>query len=252
MVTARPHRRPAGAPSRAIPSLVAPTVLNRLHETYKANRNPAQAVSMVAYMRNQFPFVGLTQADRQRLNRVVLDGTPTPTEADLAEVARRCWDLPEREYQYFAVGYLRRWVPRVPASPEFVAVAEQLIVTKSWWDTVDELAQHVVGWLVLHHPQLSAVMDEWIASDDLWLARTAIIHQERFKAETDAERLFRYCLHRASDRDFFIRKAIGWALREYSKTDADAVRRFVADHASELSPLSQREALKWLARRQLS
>jgi 3-methyladenine DNA glycosylase AlkD len=235
-----------------MPTSVAATVLNRLKDTYEANRNPSQAVSMVAYMRNQFAFVGLTQADRQPLNRIVVDGTPNPTEADLASVARACWKLPEREYQYFAVGYLRRWVPRVPASPEFLTLAEQLIVAKSWWDTVDELAQHIVGWLVLQHPQLNTAMDEWIASDNLWLARTAIIHQERFKAGTDPERLFRYCLLRAGDRDFFIRKAIGWALREYSKTDADAVRRFVADHSSELSPLSQREALKWLARRQPS
>jgi 3-methyladenine DNA glycosylase AlkD len=107
----------------------------------------------------------------------------------------------------------------------------------------------VVGPLVSRYPDLALTMDDWIASDNIWLARTAIIHQERFKDRTDVERLFSYCLLRAADRDFFIRKAIGWALREYSKTDADAVRRFVADHGSELSPLSQREALKWLSRR---
>jgi 3-methyladenine DNA glycosylase AlkD len=205
---------------------------------------------MAAYMRHQFAFVGLTRSDRDRLDRLLLAGTRAPTEADLTRLAEACWKLPEREYQYFAVGYLRRWVPRLPASADFLAVVEQLIVAKSWWDTVDELAQHVVAGLVLHYPELNATMDSWIAGNNVWLARTAIIHQDRFKDRTDPERLFRYCLLRAADRDFFIRKAIGWALREYSKTDAHAVRRFVAAHASELSPLSQREALKWLARRQ--
>jgi len=95
----------------------------------------------------------------------------------------------------------------------------------------------------------AALMDEWIGDDDIWLARTAILHQNRFKGGTDADRLFRYCEVRAADTEFFLRKAIGWALREYSKTDAVAVRAFVAAHDRELSGLSKREALKWLDRR---
>jgi 3-methyladenine DNA glycosylase AlkD len=91
-------------------------------------------------------------------------------------------------------------------------------------------------------------MDAWIRHDDIWLARTAIIHQLHCKSATDADRLFDYCLRRAHDSDFFIRKAIGWALREYSKTDASAVRRFVREHDVELSGLSKREALKWIER----
>jgi 3-methyladenine DNA glycosylase AlkD len=86
-------------------------------------------------------------------------------------------------------------------------------------------------------------MDEWIGSENTWLARTALIHQLRYKRETDTDRLFRYCLLRAGDREFFIRKAIGWALRQYSWTDPDAIRAFVAAHEQELSPLSKREAL---------
>ena len=92
-------------------------------------------------------------------------------------------------------------------------------------------------------------MDRWIDADDFWLARTAILHQNRSKARTDPDLLFEHCLRRAADREFFIRKAIGWALREYSKTDAEAVVRFVRDHHDELSGLSRTEALKWLHRR---
>jgi 3-methyladenine DNA glycosylase AlkD len=92
-------------------------------------------------------------------------------------------------------------------------------------------------------------MDEWIGSADMWLARAALLHQLHYRDGTDADRLFRYCERRAADREFFLRKAIGWALREYSKTDAVAVRRFLALHSDVLAPLSVREALKWLDRR---
>jgi 3-methyladenine DNA glycosylase AlkD len=91
-------------------------------------------------------------------------------------------------------------------------------------------------------------MDDWVEAENFWLARTAILHQLSAKRSTDAERLFRYCSVRSADKEFFIRKAIGWALREYSKTDERAVRSFVEDNA-ELSPLSRTEALKWLERR---
>ena len=160
--------------------------------------------------------------------------------------AEACWLQPEREWQYVACGYLRRHV--AAASPAFIATARQLVTTKSWWDTVDTLASHTVGPLVRAHPTLGDVMDDWIRSDNHWLARTAILHQLGAKAATDADRLFRYCAARATDTEFFVRKAIGWALREYSKTDGPAVRRFVREHP-DLSGLSRREALKWLERR---
>ena len=107
-----------------------------------------------------------------------------------------------------------------------------------------------MGRIVLANRGATDVMDRWIEHDDIWIARTAILHQNRWKNETDEDRLFRYCERRAGDTEFFVRKAIGWALREYSKTDASAVRAFVALHDSELSGLSKREALKWLERNQ--
>jgi 3-methyladenine DNA glycosylase AlkD len=128
----------------------------------------------------------------------------------------------------------------------FLPVAREFIITRSWWDTVDALATGVVGPLVLRNPELASVMDEWLASANIWLARTAILHQLRYREHTDSERLFSYCLARSADTEFFIRKAIGWALREYSKTDASAVRQFVAENEHNLSGLSKREALLWL------
>ncbi len=201
---------------------------------------------MARCMRNAVPFYGIPAPAQREIWRTVLADMPTPTGAQLRSVARACWKRPEREWQYFGCAYVRRYVRR--ASAAFLPTAEYLITTKSWWDTVDSLASHTVGPLVRAEPRLKGAMDDWSRSENVWLARTAILHQLGYKADTDAERLFDYCSRRAGDSEFFIRKAVGWSLREYSKTDADAVRTFVRDHRRELSALSQREALKWLER----
>jgi 3-methyladenine DNA glycosylase AlkD len=224
---------------------LADAVLERLVASYSAARNDERAAAMRAYMRDQFPFLGIPNTQRRSLSREVLTGLPRPGEADLREVALACWKLPEREYQYFACDWLRRHA-RV-CTPDFLATARTLITDRSWWDTVDALAAHLVGPIVANHPATASTMDEWVGEGDIWLARTAILHQLTYKEATDTERLFRYCLARADHRDFFIRKAIGWALRQYAWTDPGAVRRFVAAHTDRLSPLSVREALKNIA-----
>ncbi|MFI1212893.1 DNA alkylation repair protein [Streptomyces sp. NPDC020802] len=223
-------------------SALADTVLERLTAAYGAGADPQRAESARAYMKDVAPFLGLTTPDRRALSRTVLAGTPRPDEADCTAVALRCWRLPEREYQYFAVDYLRRNVRCL--SSGFLPVARRLVSTVPWWDTVDLLACHVVGGLVAADPRLRADMDRWIEDDDLWIARTALLHQLRYKEATDTERLFAYCVRRSGHPDFFVRKAIGWCLREYAKTDPAAVREFVARERDRLSPLSVREALK--------
>jgi 3-methyladenine DNA glycosylase AlkD len=220
----------------------ADAVLTRLTAVYGAARDPDRAAGAAAYMRDRFPFLGIGAPAQKALSREVLAGLPTPAEDDLTAVARACWALPEREYQYFAVGLLRRHV-RV-CSAAFLPVTRELVTTKPWWDTVDALAGRVVGPLVSAHPRLVATMDEWSTDDDLWLVRTAILHQLFYRSATDARRLFAYCARQAGHRDFFVRKAIGWALREYAKTDPAAVRSFVDTHRDTLSGLSVREALK--------
>ncbi|AZP16253.1 DNA alkylation repair protein [Streptomyces aquilus] len=232
-----------GVGSPSLPrSPLADTVLERLTATYGAAADPARAAPMRAYMKNVAPFLGLTTPVRRALSRTVVEGTPRPDETDCTAVALRCWRLPEREYQYFAVDYLRRHA-RVLSSG-FLPVARHLVSTTPWWDTVDLLAAHVVGALVAADPALKADMDAWIVDEDLWIARTALLHQLRYKERTDTERLFTYCLHQSGHPDFFIRKAIGWALREYAKTDPEAVRGFLAREKGRFAPLSVREALK--------
>ena len=221
---------------------VAGEVLRRLTSVYGEARDPERAGPMRAYMRDQFDFLGIQSARQRELSRQVLAGLPTPTEADLGAVATGCWALPEREYQYFACGWLRRHAKVCSAG--FIGTARDLITTKPWWDTVDILAAHLVGPLVSRHPELTATMDAWATDDDLWLIRTAILHQLWYRSGTDTDRLFGYCTAQAGHRDFFVRKAIGWALRQYARTDPDAVRRYVRDQGERLSGLSVREALK--------
>ena len=221
--------------------------MDRLVAAYEGARDPATAAPMQAYMRDQFDFLGIPTPVRTALDREVVAGLDRPDETQLAQVANACWALPHREYQYFACGYMRKHIGVAGAG--FIDVAQRLITTKSWWDTVDALATRTVGPLVRAHPDRVATMDDWIDHENMWLARTALLHQLTFKQATDVERLFRYCRRRASDREFFIRKAIGWSLRELTKTDPESVRAFLAEMGDELSPLSRKEAVKWLERR---
>ena len=223
---------------------LADDMMARLVRTFDAARDPERAEPMARYMRDRFPFLGLPSPQQQALTRTVVAGLPRPAEDDLRTVALACWELPEREYQYFACGWLRTHVA-VPG-PGFLATARTLITTKSWWDTVDPLATRFVGGLVKRHRSLVAEMDAWAADANLWLARTAVLHQLHYGADTDEERLFGYCTRLAGHPDFFIRKAIGWALRQYARTDPAAVRAFVDLHRDRLAPLSVREATKHL------
>ncbi|MFB7503450.1 DNA alkylation repair protein [Streptomyces broussonetiae] len=223
-------------------SALADTVLARLTSAYATAGDPRRAVSMRAYMKDAAPFLGIPTPARRALSRTVLAGLPRPDEADCTAIALRCWALPEREYHYFAVDHLRRYAAR--CSSGFLPVTRYLLTTVPWWDTVDLLAAHVVGSLVAADPKLTADMDAWITDGDLWLVRTALLHQLTWKERTDADRLFGYCLLQCGHPDFFVRKAIGWALREYAKTDPEAVRAFLAAECGRFAPLTVREALK--------
>ena len=229
-----------------MPDLFVATFTGRLEVLFEERRDPSKAVGMAAYMRDQFPYYGLPAPAQRAAAREALEGLGQPTEADLVQLATTCWARPQREWQYAACDLLARWAKH--CSPAMLLTAEHLITTKSWWDTVDLLASKVVGTLVRNHRELAPTMDAWIDADDFWLARTAILHQLGSKADTDTDRLFAYCARRAGDTEFFIRKAIGWALREYAKTDPGAVQQFVADHDDVLSNLSKREALKNILR----
>jgi 3-methyladenine DNA glycosylase AlkD len=228
----------------------APEVVDRIATELAARADPSQAVPMARYMRDQFPFLGVMSAGQKEAWRAAMADVPRHLpEPVVGAAASALWNRAEREHQYLACTLVNRHAESRGATAAFLDTLEALITTKPWWDTVDALATRSVGAVVRRHPELRPAMDRWLVGDDLWLARSALLHMNRWKADADRDWLFDACLARAADTDFFVRKAIGWALREHSKVDEKAVITFVAVHESELSGLSRREALMWLERR---
>jgi 3-methyladenine DNA glycosylase AlkD len=219
------------------------TYLQRLKDRFEQQADPTQAVPMKAYMRNQFEFLGIKGPAQKALFKQFVAEHGLPGLDQLETIVRSLWTWPEREYQYIALTCLDKRQKQLP--PAVVPLLEHLITTKSWWDTVDAIASHKVGKLLKQYPDhRDAVIDAWRHSDDFWLRRTTLLFQLGYKANTDAALLFSLVDQNKASQEFFIQKAIGWALREYSKVAPDAVQDFVA--STPLAPLSQREALKWL------
>lgn len=215
-----------------------------LRDALVAVAQPEKVPEMVAYMKGHFDYLGVQSPDRRLVSKPLLLAAKKADPDDLIETAEALWSEPEREFHYVASEALRAGAKNLRV--EDLPRIETLIVKTPWWDTVDGLAINTVGQMVTSHPELVHDMDEWIESDDIWIARTALLHQLMYKERTDANRLFTYCEMRMDHTDFFIRKAIGWVLRQYGRTDPDAVKSFVARNNEALSGLSKREALKHL------
>ncbi|HRN35907.1 MAG TPA: DNA alkylation repair protein [Flavobacteriales bacterium] len=212
-----------------------------LRAAFHSHAHPANAAAMRAYMKDRFPFFGLKAPERRALQQAHLALHGMSAIEELPGIVRSAFAQPERELHYAAVDLLVRHAKKL--GPEHLPLLEELITTQSWWDTVDALAVHVVGAVLKKYPSAIEEWNErWIKSDDLWLNRTAILFQNRWKEDTDQVLLFVNIDRHAAHTDFFIRKAIGWALREYGKTDPGVVLEFV--RSRKLSPLSEREAVR--------
>lgn len=217
--------------------------LIRIKAALAAHAVPAEAQAMAAYMRHFFPFYGVKKPLREQILKELTGTYGRPKGSRLQQLVRLLWKEPERECQYIAVSLLGRERRHLDGS--FLPLIEELIQEKSWWDTVDTLAGKVTNAVLLGQPELiSGYPDRWIESENLWLNRAAILFQLKHKQQTDSKRLFNYILHHAGSDEFFIQKASGWALREYSKVDPAAVQQFIKQH--QLPPLTVREGLKWI------
>ena len=205
--------------------------------------NPDKAAQMQAYMKTEMPFYGVQKPGLIPVLRHVVKNFPPSTRAEYERLVLALWRLPHREEKYIAqrVAVKHRQF-MVPAS---LSLYRRFVAEGAWWDFVDEASTHMVRELVLEFPlEVWPRVDTWIDADDMWLRRSAIICQVGAKERTDADRLFSFCEQRAFEKEFFIRKAIGWSLREYAKTDAAAVAAFATSHREDLSGLSYREATK--------
>ncbi|WP_394143546.1 DNA alkylation repair protein [Vibrio atypicus] len=205
--------------------------------------NHDNAQQMKAYMRNQYQFYGIQSVPRREALKPYFSKQALPSLEELPAVVKELWAQPEREFQLVAIDLLIKLKKKLPAT--FLAELEWLITTKSWWDTVDMLATHIAANLFINHPkETQTYIRRWRHSDNIWLRRTAILYQLKFKQQTDEKLLFKIIKENQSDNEFFIQKAIGWALREYSKTHAGAVVAFI--EAQGIQGLARREGLKWL------
>lgn len=209
--------------------------------------DPARAAGMRAYMGDQFPFLGLPAPVRRAAVRALV-ARPWASADALLDAAGALWQRPEREYRYTAVDLLLRHRRRLGL--DHVGAMRALLETDPWWDTVDGLTA-VLGKVIRGADRAAghAIMDAWIVDAGFWVRRAAMLHQLGWRLDTDRQRLFGYAARLAGEKEFFIRKAIGWALRDFARWDGEAVRAFVAEHEGVLSPLSRREALKHAAAR---
>lgn len=215
-------------------------LLDELEEALVQHANADLAAGMEAYMKHKFNYIGIQKPLRAQISKPYIKRLQE-LQANPCEILRFCWEKNEREWQYFGMDFAlkakKQW------SSTWLATMEHCITHKSWWDTVDALAVHGVGgWLKDRPEERAQVVTRWRNSEELWLQRSTIIFQLMYKGDTDATLLADVCLQFANSKEFFLQKAMGWALRQYARTDAPWVLNFVAQQS--LPKLTQREALK--------
>ncbi|HRF39386.1 MAG TPA: DNA alkylation repair protein [Saprospiraceae bacterium] len=216
--------------------------LEHVKRIFLEHGDPDISEGQMKYMRHQFAFYGLKAPVWMALAKDIFQTKGIPQGEELKTLVRLCFEEEYRELHYFATEMTQRALKK--QAENFIDFLEELITSKSWWDTVDWQAK-LAGEHFLRYPQLiGPITERWMQSGNFWLQRCALIFQLRYKTRTDAELMFGYVLRLADSKEFFIQKGAGWALREYSKTNPEAVRSFVESHS--LAPLTRREALKWL------
>ncbi len=215
--------------------------IHSLTDYFSKYENPENSIPMKRYMKNRFEFYGMKSPERKIITRDFIKNHGRPSGLDVSDFLQKLWGQPYRELHYFGLDVLEYYVKIQQISD--VDLFRFLITTKSWWDTVDWLATRIVGVHLKNHPdEIDFVHRSWMDSNNMWLQRVCILFQLKYKQNTDLKLLFKTIEKLKDSDEFFIQKAIGWALREYSKTDPEIVIRFVKNHS--LKPLSHREALK--------
>ncbi|MBU1096725.1 MAG: DNA alkylation repair protein [Bacteroidetes bacterium] len=215
--------------------------VSEITELFKAHANPRNALPMKKYMKDLFEFYGIKTPERDELCKSYLKKENLPPVNQLNKIVKMFWALPQREFQYYAMRLTHKQLNHL--EEDFIDLFEFMITNKSWWDTVDFIASNLVGGHFKKHSKLIIPKSQlWLESNNIWLQRTSLLFQLKYKSKTDTGILFNNIKHLSKSEEFFIRKAIGWSLREYSKTDPAAVLKFVT--ANELSNLSKKEALR--------
>ncbi|HET8737734.1 MAG TPA: DNA alkylation repair protein [Pricia sp.] len=215
--------------------------INTLTAEFEKNANAKIAREQKAYMRNQFEFYGLKTTERRKIQKPFFIKELLPQKKDLHKIVKIVWKKPQREYQYFSQELVWRYAK--PFEKRDIELLEFMITHKSWWDTVDFIAVKLIGAYFRQYPEeRNRYVVKWLASGNIWLQRTALLFQLKYKRNIDTGLLGKTILSLLGLDEFFINKAIGWVLREYSRTNPEWVLTFADE--TELSPLSKREALR--------
>jgi len=215
--------------------------LQPLREDFEKHANGKRAAGAKAYVRNLFDFYGLTSPERNQVLKGFLGSYGLPASEQLSELVQFAWEQPQREWQYIAMEITVKFAKKGDES--LLPLATFMITHKSWWDTVDYISPNIAGAILKKKPEwIPGLIGEWMKSENKWLQRSCLLFQLKYRNDTDSVLLFRLCDQLSGHKDFFIRKAIGWSLREYSKRNPSAVLDFVNSHS--LSPLSRKEATR--------
>jgi len=218
--------------------------IKSLEKEFNKHSNPSIAKSQKVYMRNQFEFYGLTANKRREIQNSFVKNNPI---TDLKKLATSLWNLKNRDYQYFAQELI--YSNHKKFKIDDINLFEYMIINKSWWDTIDFLAPKILGkYFKLFPEEIDKNIQKWILSNNIWLQRSSILFQLKYKETLNTQLLIRIILPLSNTKEFFINKSIGWILREYSKTNKDWVLDFIEKH--KLSNLSIREALKHINKTQ--
>ena len=215
---------------------------NKLYEEMIQHKNEEQAQKMSKYMLNKFEYIGIKTPERRKIFKNFFKEYKNEEKIDW-EFVNKCWENKYREFQYVAADYLKNMKDKLTIDdiPKF----KQLILKKSWWDTIDNLDM-TIGALALKDSNVNKILLEWSLDENIWLRRIAIDHQLLRKEKTNTELLEKILKNNLGQAEFFINKAIGWALRDYSKTNPEWVKNFIEENKENMAKLSIKEASKYL------
>ncbi len=218
-------------------------LIDSLKENFNSSRNTEYAVRMKSYMKDHFEFYGIQSTPRRKIVYEAWKKYKIRSLEEMEAFTSYCWDQSEREWQYTAMDIMDKCKKHYDETT--VTFAERLIKTKSWWDTVDWIASNMVGTVLLKFPyQRDEHINQWMASGNIWLQRTCLIFQLKYREKTDFELMTTLIYDLRGSREFFIQKGAGWALRQYSKFRPDLVKSFITANP-DLSNLTKREGLKY-------
>jgi len=217
------------------------TFIDALQNEFKASANSALAMKQKAYLRNQFEFYGLKTTERRDIQKPFLNKNFLPKKSDSIAIIKELWQKPQREYHHFSQELAFKYVNQLEKTD--IDLFEYMVTNQSWWDTVDFIANKLMGAYFKKYPEQRQVyIEKWLKLTNIWLHRSALLFQLKYKSDLDKKLLNHIINSLLGTNEFFINKAIGWVLREYSRTNSEWVIEFT--EKTELSPLSNREALR--------